>query len=163
MVCEIYDVSVCYVFLIDVVWEMVIFVLIGDIVCYNDFVFWNFIIGDCWVFIDWDVVVLSMCFWDFVYVVQVFVLFDDVWFLEVVGWDFVVFVDGYGVDCVLCWVLFCVMEEWMVVMLVFLEDVWLVGEELWVLMYVNGYGEYWLRVLCYVCDNCVVWLCLFVD
>jgi hypothetical protein len=60
----------------DAVWETAIPAPGTDLVCHNDLASWNLVIGERWMFIDWDSAAPSTRLWDLAYAVQAFTLSD---------------------------------------------------------------------------------------
>ena len=54
MVRAIHDASTTYVPPDDAVWETAIPAPASELVCHNDLAPWNLLVGDRWMFIDWD-------------------------------------------------------------------------------------------------------------
>ena len=49
----------------------------ADLICHNDLAPWNLLVGDRWVFIDWDAAAPSTRLWDLAYAVQAYTLNDE--------------------------------------------------------------------------------------
>lgn len=67
MVRAIHDASRGFVMPSDAVWDSAIAAPGADLVCHNDLAPWNLIIGDRWLFIDWDAAAPSTRLWDLAY------------------------------------------------------------------------------------------------
>jgi len=76
MVRAIHDASAAFVPPPGAVWETAIPAPAAELVCHNDLAPWNLMVGDRWLFIDWDASAPSTRLWDLAYAAQAFTLND---------------------------------------------------------------------------------------
>ncbi|WP_316502216.1 phosphotransferase [Microbacterium sp. ANT_H45B] len=74
MVRAIHDASETFTPPTDARWDTAIPAPDAQIVCHNDLAPWNLVVGDRWVFIDWDAAAPSTRLWDLAYAAQTFTL-----------------------------------------------------------------------------------------
>lgn len=82
----------------DAAWDTAIPAPGADLVCHNDLAPWNLMIGERWVFIDWDAAAPSTRLWDLAYAAQAFTLGGIDNPPERAAGDLRAFVDGYDAD-----------------------------------------------------------------
>lgn len=157
MIREIHDASARYQPEVGAFWQTAIAAPGAELVCHNDLAPWNLVIGDRWVFIDWDAAAPSTRLWDLAYAAQAFALSDDERDPERAADDLAALVDGYGADRIMRRDLPRAMEERTVAMLALLEGAHATGREPWASMYVSGHGDHWANVLRYVREHRSVW------
>lgn len=138
-------------------WDVLIPTTDPDLICHNDLTPWNLIVGDRWVFIDWDAAGPSTRLWDLAYSAQAFTLSD----LDRSPTDSAqrlrAFVDGYGAGQELRAALPSTMAARARAMHDLLRDGHATGREPWGTMYVEGHGDHWLRATHYAEQHRDVW------
>lgn len=157
MVRGIHDASARYAPETGAVWRTAIPAPGAELICHNDLAPWNLVIGDRWVFIDWDAAAPSTRLWDLAYAAQAFALSDDERDPERAADDLAAFVDGYRADDAMRRDLPRAMEERTAAMLALLEGGHVAGDEPWASMYMDGHGDHWAKALRYVRDHRAVW------
>jgi len=150
MIRQIHDASTSYKPEPGALWETAIPAPAAELVCHNDLAPWNLIIGDRWVFIDWDAAAPSTRLWDFAYAAQAFALAGGERDPERAAQDLAAIVDGYRADLAMRRDLPRAMEERTAAMLALLEGAHVTGDEPWASMYANGHGEHWAKALAFV-------------
>ncbi|WP_313959669.1 phosphotransferase [Microbacterium paraoxydans] len=98
MVRRIHDVSARYVPAAEAIWEPPLSAPAQELICHNDLAPWNLMLGDRWVFIDWDGASPSTRSWDLAFSAQTFALPDPTRDPQRSADDLAAFVDGYGAD-----------------------------------------------------------------
>jgi Ser/Thr protein kinase RdoA (MazF antagonist) len=141
----------------DAVWETAIPAPSAEFVCHNDLAPWNLIVGDRWVFIDWDAAAPSTRLWDLAYAAQAFALSDVDRSPEDAAGDLAAFVDGYRADAALRDALPTVMHRRAAAMVELLRSGHETGREPWASMFAAGHGDHWAAVTQYVASNQAVW------
>lgn len=157
MIRGIHDASARYVPEAGAVWRTAMPAPGAELVCHNDLAPWNLVIGDRWVFIDWDAAAPSTRLWDLAYAAQAFTLSDDGRDPERAADDLAALADGYGADGVMRRDLPRAMEERTAAMLALLEGARATGEEPWASMHATGHGDHWAKALRYVREHRAVW------
>lgn len=142
----------------DAVWTTAIPAPGDDLICHNDLSPWNFIIGERWVFIDWDASAPSTRLWDLAYAAQAFTLSDIDLAPDQAAANLAAFIDGYGADQQLRAELPEVMHRRAAAMYDLLNSSHQSGREPWASMYVDGHGSHWLSVMRYVERHQDIWL-----
>ncbi|GAA1534644.1 phosphotransferase [Microbacterium ginsengiterrae] len=157
MVRSIHDASARFACHADDVWETAIPAPGDELICHNDLAPWNLIIGERWVFIDWDAAAPSTRLWDVAYAAQAFTLSDPARTTEESARDLAAFVAGYGADATMRAQLPSALVERTEAMYALLRSSHEAGIEPWASMFVAGHGEYWQNVVRYVTSHRAVW------
>lgn len=139
------------------VWETAIPAPGDELICHNDLAPWNLIVGDRWVFIDWDASAPSTRLWDLAYAAQAFTLNDAGRAPEDSARDLAAFVDGYGAEPELRRRLPAEMGRRTRAMYDLLHSSSRSGREPWATMFATGHGEHWRTVTRYVTAHREVW------
>jgi hypothetical protein len=150
LVRAIHDSSTNFVPQADAVWETAIPAPGDELVCHNDLAPWNLILGDRWVFIDWDAAAPSTRLWDLAYAAQAFTLADTGREPEEAARALAAFVDGYGADREMRERLPAAMSRRTEAMYDLLHSSNLAGKEPWGSMFAAGHGEHWKAATHYV-------------
>lgn len=157
MVRAIHDASEAFVAKPDASWQTAIAAPGAELICHNDLAPWNLIIGERWVFIDWDAAAPSTRLWDLAYAAQAFALNAVERSPEVAALELAAFVGGYGAESALRAALPEAMEHRTAAMLELLRVGHERGDEPWASMFAQGHGAHWARVTRYVADHRAVW------
>ena len=123
----------------------------------DDLAPWNLIVGERWVFIDWDAAAPSTRLWDLAYAAQAFTLSDVDRPTQDAAGDVAAFVDGYRADAALRDALPTVMHRRAAAMLELLRSGPETGREPWASMFASGHGDHRAAVTQYVAGNQSVW------
>jgi len=92
----IHDASETYTPANEASWSTAIPAPGDELICHNDLAPWNLIIGNRWVFIDWDAAAPSTRLWDLAYAAQTFTLSNTDQAPEEAALNLAALVDGYG-------------------------------------------------------------------
>lgn len=154
---SIHDASMSFVPDADAVWETAIPAPGAELVCHNDLAPWNLIVGDRWVFIDWDAAGPSTRLWDLAYAAQAFTLCDPGCDPAQAARALATFVAGYDADHRMRQALPAAMSERTAAMYDLLASSHAIGREPWASMFVQGHGAHWKAVTHYVETHRDVW------
>lgn len=121
-----------------------------DLVCHGDLTPWNLLLGERWVFIDWDGAAASTRLWDLAYAAQAFTLNDTSVDPNVAGQSLRAFVDGYRAEAELRTAIPDVLVQRTWAMYEMLRGAHCDGVEPWGSMFLKGHGEHWRAVAEYV-------------
>ena len=157
LVRAIHDASTTYVPPADAIWETAIPAPGDDLVCHNDLAPWNLIVGERWVFIDWDAAAPSTRLWDLAYAAQTFTLSDVGLEPERTARGLAAFVDGYGADRRMRERLPDALSRRTEAMYDLLYSSSLAGTDPWASMFADGHGEHWKAAAHYVEAHRAVW------
>ncbi|MEQ6896430.1 phosphotransferase [Microbacterium sp. KR10-403] len=128
-----------------------------NLVCHGDLTPWNLVIGDRWVFIDWDGSAASTRVWDLAYSAQAFTLNDVTEDPTAAAQRLRAFVSGYGADAMLRAQLTSALAGRAWAMHDMLERAHHDGREPWGSMYTEGHGAHWRAVARYLEQHAGVW------
>jgi Ser/Thr protein kinase RdoA (MazF antagonist) len=128
-----------------------------DLVCHGDLTPWNLILGERWVFIDWDGAAVSTRAWDLAYSAQAFTINGDTVDPAVGAQDLRVFVDGYGADDALRRDVAGMLARRAGAMYELLERSHREGREPWGSMFVEGHGDHWRGIALFLEEHQRVW------
>lgn len=128
-----------------------------DLLCHGDLTPWNLVLGERWVFIDWDGAAPSTRLWDLAYSAQAFTLNDPEEEPQRSAPRLRAFVDGYGADDALRARLPAAMAQRAEAMHELLQRSHAEGREPWGSMYVQGHGAHWRGVADHVAAHREVW------
>lgn len=153
----IHDASTDFVPAADAIWETAIPAPGDELVCHNDPAPWNLIVGQRWVFIDWDAAAPSTRLWDLAYAAQTFTLSDPGREPEHAARALAAFVEGYGADGRMREDLPSEMSRRTAAMYDLLHSSHVAGREPWGPMFAQGHGAHWKAATRYVDTHRQVW------
>lgn len=153
----IHDASADFVPAPDAIWETAIPAPGAEVVCHNDLAPWNLVVGERWVFIDWDAAAPSTRLWDLAYAAQAFALSDVTRPPRDAARDLAAFVDGYDAEPALRDALPAAMHRRAAAMLELLRSGHETGREPWASMFADGHGAHWAAVTHYVAADQSTW------
>jgi len=153
----IHDASADFVPNADAIWETAIPAPGAELVCHNDLAPWNLIVGERWVFIDWDAAAPSTRLWDLAYAAQAFTLSNVDRSAEDAALDLAAFVDGYDAEPILREALPATMHRRTAAMFELLRSAHQAGREPWASMFDNGDGTHWAAATEYVATYQAQW------
>lgn len=154
---SIHDASTGFVPTVNPHWAPAIASPGRDLICHGDLAPWNLIIGDRWVFIDWDASSPSTRLWDLAHAAQTFALNDVSLAPPDAAERLAVFVAGYGADETLRAALPTAMVQRVTATNELLRSSNLSGIEPWGYMDANDHGAHWRQALVYVQRHRDVW------
>jgi Ser/Thr protein kinase RdoA (MazF antagonist) len=157
LVRRIHDAAAGFVAPEDAIWETAIAAPGDELICHNDLAPWNLVLGERWVFIDWDAAAPSTRSWDLAYAAQSFALGDPGEDPAVAAERLRSFVDGYAAPAALRAQLPEIMSTRVAAMHALLESSHRSGREPWATMYVEGHGEHWAAVRDFVDRHRMTW------
>ncbi|WP_342353523.1 phosphotransferase [Brachybacterium saurashtrense] len=128
-----------------------------DLICHGDLTPWNLLIGERWVFIDWDGAAPSTRLWDLAYSAQSFTLNDAAENPSSAAPRLAALVDGYGADAALRAALPKAMTERTEAMYELLRRSHAENREPWGSMFTSGHGAHWRTVADHVTRHSEVW------
>lgn len=155
---SIHDASAAYIPDVESTWNSLIPAPGAELICHNDLAPWNLVIGDRWVFIDWDAAAPSTRLWDLAYAAQAFTLNDASEDPLVAARRLAAFVDGYDASSELRAGLPAAMIERTEAMLDLLKNSHAAGFEPWATMYTSGHGDHWGGVARFVREHEAMWV-----
>jgi tRNA A-37 threonylcarbamoyl transferase component Bud32 len=138
-------------------WNMLLPADDPDLMCHNDLAPWNLVIGDRWVFIDWDGAGPSTRLWDLAYAAQAFAMVNDGEAVDAAAARLRAFIAGYGADAGIRAALPATMARRTEAMHQLLQSANETGFQPWADMYLNGHGDFWRTTAEYVATNQQAW------
>lgn len=157
MVRAIHDASGSFVPAPDASWTSAIPAPGDELVCHNDLAPWNLILGERWVFIDWDAAAPSTRLWDLAYAAQSFTLSNTRQDPREAAQNLAAFVDGYGAGRELREHLPEALHRRAAAMYRLLRTAHDAGREPWGPMYGQGHGDHWRGATGYALRHRALW------
>lgn len=124
-----------------------------DLICHGDLTPWNLLLGERWVFIDWDGAAPSTRLWDLAYSAQAFTLNDPSARPAEAAADLAALIDGYGAGAALRDQLPEAMIQRTEAMHAMLDSAHRSGREPWGTMFLEGHGAHWRRAADFVTEH----------
>jgi len=141
----------------DGTWDVLLPAPAPDLICHNDLAPWNLVIGERWVFVDWDGAGPSSRLWDLAYAAQAFALNDPAQGPGEAAVRLRALVDGYRADDPLRAALPEAMAARAAAMRDLLAGAARSGREPWASMHGAGHGAHWTAASAYVAEHRAVW------
>lgn len=157
MVRSIHDASERHVADPDAIWQTAIAAPAAELVCHNDLAPWNLVMGERWVFIDWDAAAPSTRLWDLAYAAVGFALSRVDLPADEAAADLAALIDGYDADPALRSALPEAVGARAEAMFELLSTGHADGREPWATMFAEGHGDHWRAVVAYVRAHRDVW------
>ena len=129
----------------------------ADLICHGDLTPWNLLIGERWVFIDWDGAAPSTRLWDLAYSAQAFTLNDAEEDPGSAAPRLAALIDGYGADTALRAALPRAMAQRTEAMHELLRRSHAEGREPWGSMFLSGHGAHWRTAAAHVTRHREIW------
>lgn len=127
------------------------------LVCHGDLTPWNLLLGERWVFIDWDGAAPSTRLWDLAYSAQSFTLNDVTADPNAAAERLAAFIGGYGAEEELRRRLPAALQQRAEAMFKLLRSSHEDGREPWGTMFTAGHGAHWRGVADYVAEHRSIW------
>ncbi|MFF1831195.1 phosphotransferase [Paenarthrobacter sp. NPDC058040] len=128
-----------------------------NLMCHNDLAPWNLVLGERWVFIDWDAAGPSTRLWDLAHAAQSFAMLFEGQAVDDAASRLSAVVDGYGADAALRKDLPIAMVKRTAAMYDLLRSSYEKGLQPWADMYTNGHGHHWLAASEYILRHRTAW------